>query len=435
MEDHDKSVSSIAQLSRRQYLSTVSVGTAAAVAGCLGDDDDEGGPITYTDRSDVTVDIYSERFNEWQEENFDEDDQVEVEGNFNDDQYDDILTQVRAGEHPAEVIGVDVVRLESFDNLEMLKDISSLVEGLEYRDEFLEGTDPGFTQVNDKIVGVPSWIDPSLFFYNIDHFEEAGLNHPPENWDELAEAMEVLSDDDFPAFGGNFAAPGLDQFHFFPWAWANGGQYVSDDGTESTVDEDPVVDTIEFWKDLQDQGYTTDLVGSEWPDWHSLFINEDISMIMTSPAEFVNIQEENEDMFNNYLGGGLPFGRDGANKSSFLGGNAMSIFDSTEGADLEAAERFLEWLNTEDGMLATQEAGFMPARPRGYEIGSYAESPWDGHLETPEQALEVGNTLTHEETSSMSSVVASELQLAFSGEKTAQEAMTDAADEINSDLL
>lgn len=412
-------------LSRRRIVQLMSAGFAASTAGCSGflNSDEPGIQITYTDRDESVVgdDGYPGKFNDWQEETVeDAENQVTVEGNLNDGRYEDVISQVRAGEQPADVIGVDIVRLGDFhSNFEMLADIGDFVESLDYRNDFREGLDPAFFEIDGTTVGVPTWIDCSVLHYNIEHFEEEGLDHPPETWDEFAHAAEVLSDDEFPALGVIFTT-GLNMFFLTPFMWANGGGWFDEDGNVA-FDSEANIETVEFFKDLQDQGYTTDLIGTDWEDFHNMFYNENLSMIFSTPL--TEVEENNEDMFENRYGTAVfPRPEDGEH-SSFLGGNTTSIFSDVDEETREASEEFLRWLNTEEGMLTTQELGFLPARSHGYEIGRMAEEPYSTLFEASEQALEVGQTLTHPETEAMGNAFQPHLEEALTGETEVREAM------------
>lgn len=423
-------------ITRRQVLQTSSIGVAIGTAGCTGilSDDSPETEITYTDRDDGVVsedDGYPARFNEWQEETVeDAEDRVLINGNLNDDRYEDTVSQVRAGEQPAEVIGVDIVRFGDFHlNFEMLSDMEDFVQGLDYRDDFLDGLD-SFFEIDGDTVGVPTWIDCSVLHYNIEHFEEAGLDHPPETWNDFAEAAEVLSDDEFPAIGCMFTT-GLNMFFLTPFMWANGGGWFDEDGGIA-FDSEENAETLEFWMELQDQGYTTDLIGTEFEDYHNMFYNENLSMILSTPL--TDVEENNSEMFENHYGTAVfPRPEDGEH-SSFIGGNTTSIFSSVEGENREAAETFIEWLNTEDGMRTTQELGFLPARAEGYEIGHFAEEPYSTLYEASEEALEVGQTLTHPQTEALGNAFQPYLEDAFAGDLSAQEAVEQGAEAMRETL-
>lgn len=423
------------KLLRRKMLKMAGVGLGAGLAGCSSDgggDGGSGGPteFSYLDRDETPVEGYPGPFNESQ-------DKYQVNGRTVGDRYEDVVTQIRAGETPGDVIGVDVIQLGRFENLDALADIGSFVDELEYRDDFLDGLDPLFFEFNGKTIAVPFWIDASLYYYNKNHFEEAGLDpeSPPETWTEFEEAAAALDgvNDDYPPIGMSFSA-GLTEFFWWPWVWANGGQIIDDNGEEARIHEQPAVEALEYWVNLNDKGYTTDLIGTEWPDFHSLFAGEHTSIMFSSPYGISHIQDNNEEMYENENFGTALFPRpsDGEH-SSFLGGNALSVIKDTPKPD--AAREFLRWVNSEDGLKTTQEVGYLPGRAKGFEIGAFTEEPYATYIEQLQEALNEGTTLIHPKYESISQRIRPAVERALTGDQEPAAALADAADKINNEVL
>ena len=90
--------------------------------------------------------------------------------------------------------------------------------------------------------------------YNKDMFENAGINEPPTQWDDVAEIARQLTKKN---------ADGSDQFGlsvttskntlnswFNPVLWQAGGEFFAEDGRSVTFDEDPGLAALEFLTDL-----------------------------------------------------------------------------------------------------------------------------------------------------------------------------------------
>ncbi|MDR9431543.1 MAG: extracellular solute-binding protein [Natronomonas sp.] len=425
---------------RRQILKTTGAGLAAGgLAGCTGDGDGDGGDgskttISFIDRVQSSADAYPAAFNESQDE-------VQVDGRKVGDRYEDVITQIRAGEQPGDVIGLDVVQLELFNDLGALADIGSFADDLEVRDDILGGLDPLFFEASDTTVALPFWIDASFYYYNKNHFEEAGLDpeSPPETWTEFEEAAAALDElnDEFPPIGMSFNG-GLAEFLFWPFIWSNGGQIINDAGDEAMIDRDPAIEALEFWVNLSDQGYTTDLIASEWPDFHSQFAGGDTSIMASSQYGIGYIQENNQEMYENENFGTALFpAPEGKERSSFLGGNSISIISDAKDdeATFEAAKEFLRWTLSEEGMETTQSNGDLPPRSRGFEIGSFAEEPYSTYIEQAEVALDQGKVLIHPNYEGIAQEMRPAVEAAIAGNKSAKQAFTDAANRINNDVL
>lgn len=429
-------------LRRRKFVSMAGAGLGVGAAGCAGgggDGDGNGGDdgggsgrteFSYLDRDQTPVDGYPGPFNESQ-------DQYQVNGRTVGGRYQDVVTQIRAGEVPGDTLGVDVIQLGMFENLDALADIGSFVDELEYRDDFLDGLDPLYFEYNGTTLAVPFWIDASLYYYNKNHFEEVGLDpeSPPETWQEFEEAATALNDisDQYPPLGVSFSG-GLTEFFWWPWIWANGGQIVNDAGDEARINEQPAVEALEYWVNLNEQGYAIDMIGTEWADFHSLFAAENTSIMFSSPYGISHVQDNNEEMYQNEAFGTALFPKpDGGSHSSFLGGNALSVVQGT--SEPEAAREFLRWVNTEEGMRVTQDIGYLPGRSKAFEIGPYTEEPYSTYIEQLREALNEGTTLIHPQYESISQQIRPAVERALTGEQEPQAALAQAAEQINNNVL
>lgn len=95
---------------------------------------------------------------------------------------------------------------------------------------------------------------PSLFFYNKDIFDAAGLEYPNADWtwDKMKETAKALTKD---AKGtGKIDQWGVTyETWFVPWLywiWSNGGDVFNADETKCTIAEPPATQAIQYWADL-----------------------------------------------------------------------------------------------------------------------------------------------------------------------------------------
>lgn len=83
---------------------------------------------------------------------------------------------------------------------------------------------------NGHIWGVPyiegSWIQ----YYRKDLLEAAGLDHPPQNWDELVSAAKLLTKDDVYGLVISYAKNYGPQFPLYMMMYSNGGAILDKDG-------------------------------------------------------------------------------------------------------------------------------------------------------------------------------------------------------------
>jgi multiple sugar transport system substrate-binding protein len=92
---------------------------------------------------------------------------------------------------------------------------------------------------------------PSMFFYNVDIFDNAGVSYPTIDWtwDDMREAARALTTGE-----GMSKQYGLAyETWFVPWlywTWSNGGDTFSDDETRSTITDPAWYEAIQYWADL-----------------------------------------------------------------------------------------------------------------------------------------------------------------------------------------
>ncbi|MFB6173081.1 MAG: extracellular solute-binding protein [Halobacteriales archaeon] len=424
------------EIARRRLLQMTGAGLTAGLAGCAGGGGGGGGgsgptTIGYRDRGDSYA-AYAHKYDNNTEG-------VEIEYTVANDRYQGILPKIKAGQPIQEVLGVDIVQFPKMVELGALRDISDFYSSLEYTDDFLGRTDPLFTTWNDSKYAVPFWIDLSLMFYNKKQFRQAGLDpeSPPQTWSELEQALKTLQsvNKDRPPLGASFAS-GLSEFFFLPYAWSNGGGWFSDGNRNKvTIGSQPNVEALEFWVDINEQGLATDLVSTQWMNWHNMFVNEDVPIMFSGGFGLGHVKDNNSEMFNNYLGTAMFPSPEGGTRSSFLGGNNLAITTSAEGDKLAAAKEFVRWVNTEPGMKTTLDLGYMPGRQTGFNVGIATEEPFNTLFGPFETALKQGRVPIHPKFEEIALPIRSAIQKALSGKASAESALMQAQQKINSDVL
>ena len=119
-------------------------------------------------------------------------------------------------------------------------------------DRFIEGA---LTDVywNDDFYGIPWRGDIRPMIYRTDIFEEAGLPGPPDNWDEIVDyATQLTVRDDagnVERWGFSFGAA-APLTALFPYYWAAGGEFMTEDGTTATIDNEEMRETLRWMYDM-----------------------------------------------------------------------------------------------------------------------------------------------------------------------------------------
>ena len=99
---------------------------------------------------------------------------------------------IAAGE-PPDIASIDLIYTPAFAAAGQLVDITDFVKELPYADT-LTPAHMALGMYEGRNYAVPTGVDGSFIVYNIDLFEQAGLDpdNPPSTWDEMLEAMRAI---------------------------------------------------------------------------------------------------------------------------------------------------------------------------------------------------------------------------------------------------
>lgn len=441
---------------RRRLLKLLSASGIAGLAGCSGENEsngddssgDSGGgdetdeptstpaadavEITYRDRAlggDTEPSVYADVFNRLH-------DDIQVNASMKpvEEKYRALVAQISAGNSP-DVLGLDVVYLARFAQLGALDPINDLFENLDYTDEIFTPLQEDFIRWNGDIYAMPFWIDLSAYYYNKNHFEDAGLDteNPPETFDEFFQACDALQQAGYDTpLSNTLAFTGLESFFFLPHVWAGGGQLLNDDQTECVINEQPGVDAMEFFLELQEQGYSTDQTSTE-SFTYGAFTSESTSMMYGGGTGVGAVKAANEELFEN-MGTAMFPKPEGGTRSSFLGGDSISVSTQTSDKKRVAALDFIDWVNSEEGMRVTvEDLGYMPARKSGFET-DYVQNRQD-IFAAFRNAMEQGHAPPiHPSYLQMQGPLNNAIERVLLGDQDPQPALSQAAESINSIL-
>ena len=134
----------------------------------------------------------------------------------------------------------------------------------DYLDVFME---PAY--VNDTLYGLPAYGTTQVVYYRKDKLEEAGID-PKEafsSWENVYEASQKLVDAGLTSYGH---LPMWGPDNLIDIALSNGGQILSEDGTEVLIDSD---EWVEAWNFIREKIYDSKLAkiesgGEGWEYWY-----------------------------------------------------------------------------------------------------------------------------------------------------------------------
>lgn len=128
----------------------------------------------------------------------------------------------------------------------------------EYRDQWPTLDDDFYTgsladvHWNGEWYGVPWRVDIRPLAYRTDFFAEAGIDGPPQTWDEIVEFGKKLTVRDANGNATRWGfAPGNNNpaQTLLPYYWQAGGVMLSEDGKTATIDNDAMRTALKFLQD------------------------------------------------------------------------------------------------------------------------------------------------------------------------------------------
>lgn len=333
---------------------------------------------------------------------------------------------------------IRVAQLPQFVSYGVVSDLSGWYSsggGSLPEDDFAQ---PAFSRifVDDVPYALPLDNHGRGVWINVDHFEAAGLdpNVYPENYEETVEMLKLLTLD---ANGNNAASPDFDPENVVQWGtsfewlytdylsylFGNGGQMVSEDGTQVLINSPEAVDALQRMVDLIYTHHVAPPAGG-WDSWGAF--GAGIQSTIPTGSWFRN--QSNMIDINSQPWPVFPIGE---NRAAWIGSHVFVIPASTQGAQLEAVETMLTWIA--ENQVAWASSGQVPARisaqealdPELYPSNILLGQTFQEYGQLEPACLSI---LEYED------AMNPELSAALNGQKTAQQALDDAAARIQAVL-
>ena len=167
------------------------------------------------------------------------------------DVYTEVDTRIASGQTP-DILNIDV--FANYANEGLLEPVSQYCPDELFNDFF-----PSFIEqsvIDDTVWAVPDLASARALYYNVDMFEEVGIE-PPTTWAELEDACQAIID----FYDGEVYPWGIDmttdegQAAFAYYTWGNGGGFVNDAG-EWALNSAENTEAIQYAVSLVKNGYT-----------------------------------------------------------------------------------------------------------------------------------------------------------------------------------
>ena len=340
--------------------------------------------------------------------------------------YDDfkpaLLTSIAGGEAP-DTARLDIIWVPEFAELGALMQLDGAMAEFE---AIAADLFPGPLATNHwdgHYFGLPQNTNTQVLLWNEGRFQELGITAPPQSADEFAQVACQLSSPAEERYG--YALGGTYFWAPAPIFYAMGGKVVDEGITTATgyVNGPESVAAFSLLNDLYQQGCISPNVlggGIGTADGHATGA---YAMITDGPW-MVDIYKGNYPDFEvNFAP--VPSGPDGTT-SSVVGGEDAVVFADTDQA--EAAMKWVAFLLSADAQRMMAAVGVIPTRS-----SLVGDPSLPAYFDIFLQQLETAQArVPHPKWSDMDGAINNAFQRVLRGDQTVQQALDQAAGEINS---
>jgi len=292
-----------------------------------------------------------------------------------------------------------------------------------------------YTNYKGQMLSMPFNSSTTVFWYNKDAFEKAGLdpNQPPATWPAAVAAMAKLkaSGHACPFTTGWQVWTQLESFS----AWHN-VPYLTKDNGFSGPDAKLVFNgplQVRHIQDMQDwikKGYF--VYGGRKNEPEAKFYSGECAMMITSSAAYGTIKQNAKFKFGE---SSMPYYNDvaGAPQNTIIGGASLWVMGGKKKDEYKAVAKFLNFLSQPEIQAQfSEETGYVPITTAAYDLvkkqGFYEKNPG---TDVAVQQLIVKTTNNSRgvragNLSQIRDVTDEELEAVWAGKKTAQQALDDA---------
>lgn len=295
-------------------------------------------------------------------------------------------------------------------------------------------------------------VTPSLM-YNKEIFEECGVELPPTKaedawtWDEFVNVAKQLTIDynGKNALDPEFDAENIKQFGvsfmtdwqgYMPLVLSNGGNYLSEDGTEFGLNKPEAVEAIQKLADLINVEHVnpTKAQSANMPATATALQTKRVAMCVNGSWTHADLAATDMD----WGVGVLP--QMGDTYKTFFQGGSLIIFKNAE--DLDATCKLYNWITNPEKVLEMHQGLWMPQYEEWYTdealIEQWASEELDGRPEGFKDAVMLStyeNAVCAPENgvknfAEINDMVGAALDQVWAGTKTAQEALDEVAETV-----
>lgn len=327
-----------------------------------------------------------------------------------------LLTAFAGGVVP-DLVRMDIIWVPEFAEMGALEPLDGYGGFAELRD----GVFPGPLATNfwdGSYYGLPLGTNTQVMLYNADV-----ISSPPTTFAELEDLAEQLSDPEAGVW--TFAIPGPWAWYFLPWIWSNGGALTDEAITVASgyLNGPETVAAVEMLVDWYERGLIAPSINNSGiGSWEGL---GEGTYLATQDGPWAHPSIAGQYPDTNLVHALMPAGPAGS--ISIVGGEDVVMFSDSR--NKEAAWKFLQFLLSPwtQGTMAT--TGQIPVINSALTDPYIVEHPYYGvYLEQLTTALP---RTPHPAYNRIENAVQNAVQLVLLGDMTAQQALDQAAAEVD----
>lgn len=338
-----------------------------------------------------------------------------------DDLRQKLVTAV-AGDALPDLVRTDIMWVPELAALGVLVPLSEAMPDFqEYADQMY----PGPLETNlfqGEYYGLPLDTNTRVLMYNADTLAQAGLDGPPETFEEMRDAAEALDEIGVDVFADNSTAG----WNVLPWIWSAGGDVTDPDVTTASgyIDSAESIEGVQLLVDLYQEGAIPDTIlgveGATAPS--DALVGGQIGTMLDGPWMYPIFEASYPDF--EVQAAPVPAGDGGS--ISVVGGESVVLTRSSE--NKEAATEFMRFLLEEETQLRFAEVGQMSVLS---SVGDQLTDIQEYYAPFVEQLATAKPRTPSPAWPQMEEVLKREVQLAMRGEKSVEDAMKTCATEMD----
>lgn len=305
---------------------------------------------------------------------------------------------------------------------------------LEYNGLLRWDEEANFSSPDGQVRALPINGNIQLFFYRQDLYEEAGLE-PPETWEDVMNAAEVIAGDDRGLFGyanrGQRSTASV-SYDFYPFLRGMGGRIFADPPNDWTVvlDSPEAVAALELYLELADNYSPPNVASIGQAEQIALLTSGNLLQTIVVAGAFADMDNPERSVVPGEMAYTVvPRPVDGVHASN-SGVLVQAIPHNLPPERQQAALDFLEYATSFEGQMTFARGGGVPTRQDVYE-SELADDPDFRYLAAmAESAPFVVNRPRIPEANQYQAVLELHLSEAVAGQLSAEEAIRQSAQEI-----